>query len=126
MSAGDDDFDSQPFISMKLHLVLSLWLLAVLPGVSSCATQHVYKGKPTYVEGGQLYCSLHHQKLIHVQGFKQSDKVCLLPGDDYHKWYFAFPNARTEFSDSKGEFFYDPVSYDYCQACRDALAEKLR
>ncbi len=106
------------------HLLLGILAFTFL--CCSCASQHIFKGKPTYTDSnGETYCSVHSRKLISARGYSQSSGVCILPTEKYLKWASAFPNHNTEIANEKSELYDIPIKFRYCEACRQDLAEKL-
>lgn len=108
-----------------LHYLIAITSFSFL--ITSCATQHVYKGDPTYTNSkDEKSCSLHQQKLIADEGFAQSDEVCIYPTEDYLRWMHAFPNHNSDISKEKSEFYNNPIEFSYCPSCRRDLAKKLK
>lgn len=107
------------------HIISLLFCAALL--LASCASQQAFQGAPTYTNAqGDKLCSLHHQKLISVNGFAQSPEVCILPTDEYIATAAAFPNHNSDLAEQKSELYTVPIKYSYCQACRDDLNKKLK
>jgi len=107
---------------MKTHLSFQGFAFFGFLLLASCAIPHPYKGKPTYVADGNVYCSLHNQQLIQAHGYLQSKDTCVYPSEGYFKWYSTYPNSiPCNISATKGISFHEPVNYSYCQACESAI-----
>ncbi|RBP37631.1 hypothetical protein DES53_11313 [Roseimicrobium gellanilyticum] len=107
-----------------LHAVAVL-ALAVL--VSCGTTARHYKGKEGTTDAdGDIICMKHRQKVIEVDGYRQSDEICVLPDPDYIKWRIAFPMPRPlGVSSTRSAFYVEPVHYIYCSACEEAIKVKM-
>jgi hypothetical protein len=106
-----------------LHAVAALALSLLV----SCSTARPYKGEATYRDAdGNLVCTMHRQKVIEEDGYRQSDKICVLPSPDYTKWRVAFPNPHPfSVSDKKSAYYFEPVHYHYCRAYYAAISAKM-
>jgi hypothetical protein len=109
------------------HVFHAVAILALTLLVSCSTTPRHYKGKAGSQDAdGDIICMTHRQKVIEVDGYRQSDGICVLPDPDYIKWRIAFPMPRPlGVSSTKSEFYFEPVHYIYCSACEAAIKVKM-